>query len=175
MTETRFIVLAGIAALFATACDKPSQPSPTAPSVSVEKPAAATAAARVGEASVSCTVDIGPTAHPLPALHLLVAWLNISIQNSASSLNCGQVRSLDAKLENVTEKLDQNPPNFDAACGASTALVNELQSLVKRGQLATPAFPPPVPGGPTNVLLAAEDLNQHWCDAAHGDLTGPRS
>src|SRR5215831_10083388 len=170
MTHTRFVVLVGIAALFVTACA--SQPSPTAPSVSANL-AAANVSARI-KSSASCTVDIGATSHPLPALHLLVAWLNVSIANNGSSLNCGQVNSLDAKLGNVTSKLDQDPPNFDAACGASTALVNEMSSLVRRGQLATPAFPPPVPGGPTNVLAAAEDLNQHWCDAAHGGLTGPR-
>jgi hypothetical protein len=173
MTETRFVVLVGVAALFATACA--SQSSPTVPSVSAANLTAASAPARVSTASVSCTVNIGATSHPLPALHVLQAWLNVSIANNESSLNCGQVNSLDAKLGVVTSKLDQDPPNFDAACGASTALVNEMRSLVERGQLATPTFPPPVPGGPTNALAAAEDLNQHWCDAAHGDLTGPRS
>lgn len=168
MTETRFIVLAGVATLFVTACA--SQPSPTAPTTSGAKPSATST-----QASVSCTVDVGPTTHPLPALHLLQNWLNISIHNNGSSLNCGQVNSLDAKLEVVATKLDQDPPAFDAACGASTALVNEMRSLVERGRLATPTFPPPVSGGPTNALAAAEDLNEHWCDAAHGDLTGPRS
>ena len=159
-----------VTAVLAVGCDRAatSQVSPVVPSQSF-----AQATARV-TAAVSCTVDIGATVHPLPALHLLQAWLNISIQNAASSLNCGQVQSLQAKMSVVTKKLDQDPPNFDAACGASTALVNELQSLVRRGELATPTFPPPVPGGPTTVLAAAEDLNQHWCDAAHGDLTGPR-
>jgi len=171
MTGNRFAALAAIAALLATACDRSSPP--TAPSVSA--PAAASALARVGEASVSCTVNIGATVNPLPALHLLQAWLNISIQNNGSSLSCGQVRSLDAKMGAVASKLDQDPPNFDSACGASTALVNEMRSLVERGQLATPTFPPPVPNGPTNAPALAEDLNQHWCDAAHGDLTGPRS
>jgi len=161
-----------VAAVLAVGCDRAatSQVSPVGPSQSF-----AQAPARVTAKAVSCTVDIGATVHLLPALHLLQAWLNISIQNAASSLNCGQVQSLQAKMSVVAGKLDQDPPNFDAACGASTALLNELQSLVRRGELATPTFPPPVPGGPTTVLAAAEDLNQHWCDAAHGDLTGPRS
>ena len=130
---------------------------------------------RVARATVSCPVDIGSTVHSLPLIQLIQAWLNISIHNAASSLNCGQVESLNAKLNVVAEKVDQDPPNSDAACGASTALVNELQSLVEAGRLATPTLPPPLPGGPTNVLMAAEALKEHWCDAAHGGLTGPRS
>ena len=129
----------------------------------------------LGQSAGSCAVGVGTTVNPLPALHHLQEWLDASIQNAASSLNCGQVRSLDAKLEVVTKSLDTTPPNFAAACGASTALVNEMQSLIRRGQLATPTFPPPVPGGPTNVLAAAEFLNQRWCDAARGVITGPRS
>jgi len=169
MIANRLVAVGVVAAaVLAAGCDRAatSQLSPVGPSQSF---------ARVTAAAASCKVDIGATVHPLPALHLLQAWLNISIQNAASSLNCGQVQSLQAKMSVVAEKLDQDPPNFDAACGASTALLNELQSLVRRGELATPTFPPPVPGGPTTVLAAAADLNQHWCDAAHGDLTGPRS
>jgi hypothetical protein len=118
-------------------------------------------------ATLGCTVDVGSTVHSLPLIHLIQAWLNISINNAASSLNCGQVESLNAKLNVVAEKVDQDAPNADAACGASTALVNELQLLVGAGRLATPNFPPPLPGGPTNVLMAAEALKAHWCDAAH--------
>jgi len=122
---------------------------------------------RVAPATVSCTVDIGSTVHSLPLIQLIQAWLNISINNAASSLNCGQVESLNAKLNVVAEKVDQDVPNADAACGASTALVNELQALVEGGRLATPTLTPPRPGGPTNVLMAAEGLKAHWCDAAH--------
>jgi hypothetical protein len=112
-------------------------------------------------------VDIGSTVHSLPLIQVIQAWLNISINDAASSLNCGQVESLNAKLNVVAEKVDQDVPNADAACGASTALVNELQALVEGGRLATPTFPPPRPGGPTNVLMAADALKAHWCDAAH--------
>ena len=122
---------------------------------------------RVAPATVSCTVDIGSTVHSLPLIQLIQAWLNISINNAASSLNCGQVESLNAKLNVVAEKVDQDVPNADAACGASTALVNELQALVEGGRLATPTLTAPRPGGPTNVLMAAEALKAHWCDAAH--------
>jgi hypothetical protein len=121
----------------------------------------------VAPATVSCTVDIGSTVHSLPLIQLIQAWLNISINNAASSLNCGQVKSLNAKLNVVAEKVDQDVPNADAACGASTALVNELQALVEGGRLATPTLTPPRPGGPTNVLMAAEALMAHWCDVAH--------
>jgi len=122
---------------------------------------------RVAPATVSCTVDIGSTVHSLPLIQLIQAWLNISINNAVSSLNCGQVKSLNVKLNVVAEKVDQDVPNADAACGASTALVNELQALVEGGRLATPTLTPPRPGGPTNVLMAAEGLKAHWCDAAH--------
>jgi hypothetical protein len=174
MIQQKRIVIAGLAALLACACDKAAparQMSPAAPSAAAE-----TAAVVVGPtAAPACTVDVGTTVNPLPALHILEAWLNVSIQNAGSSLNCGQIRSLDAKIDVVTKMLDQTPPNFSAACGASTALVNELQSLVSRGQLASPTFPPPVPNGPTTALGAAEDLSEHWCEAARGQLTGPRS
>jgi hypothetical protein len=173
MSHQKWIVMTGFAAVIACGCSQMSSTrdaSPMAPSGVSDARSAATASAHQ-----DCSVNVGSTTHPLPALHLLQAWLNVSIQNAASTLNCGEVRSLDAKLEVVAAKLDEDPPNFDAACGASTALVNELQSLVSRGQLAEPTFPPPVPGGPTTALAAAEDLNEHWCDAAHGDLVGPRS
>jgi hypothetical protein len=118
---------------------------------------------------VSCTVDIGSTVHSLPLVEKIQEWLNISIDNPASSLNCGQVQSLNAKLNVVAEKIDHDvqDQNADAACGASTALVNELQAFVEGGRLATPTLPAPRPGGPTNVLMAAEALKGYWCDAAH--------
>ena len=122
----------------------------------------------------SCSVDVGATQNPLPALHDLEGWLNDAIVATAS-LNCGQVRSLDATLEGVTKALDQTGPNFHAACGASAALVNELSALVSRGALSTPTFPPPFPGGPTNVLAAAGGLHEQWCGAARGEVVGPRS
>ena len=164
--------------VFAAACTGAAPTAPTSSATtfsSIPSTFSAETQARVTPAPVSCTVDIGSTVHSLPLIHLIQAWLNISIHNAASSLNCGQVESLSAKLHVVAEKVDQDPPNSDAACGASTALVNELQSLVEAGRLATPTLPPPLPGGPTNVLKAAEALKEHWCDAAHGGLTGPRS
>ena len=159
--------------VFAAACAGAAPTAPTSSSIPITF--SAETQAGVTPATVSCTVDIGSTVHSLPLIQLIQAWLNISINNAASSLNCGQVESLNAKLNVVAEKVDQDPPNSDAACGASTALVNELQSLVEAGRLATPTLPPPLPGGPTNVLIAAELLKEHWCDAAHGGLTGPRS
>jgi hypothetical protein len=165
--------------VFAAAC---TGAAPTAPTFSAATSSATTPSSsqirsgvvataiggsEVAPATVSCTVDIGSTVHSLPLIQLIQAWLNISINNAASSLNCGQVESLNAKLDVIAEKVDQDVPNADAACGASTALVNELQALVEGGRLATPTFPPPRPGGPTNVLMAADALKAHWCDAAH--------
>ena len=165
MKLTTRILATGVITIFAVACD---QGVPTAPLV----PAGSPSLARVG---ASCAVDVGPTINPLPALHELEGWLNDALQDPNSSLNCGQTRSLDAKMEALTKALDQTPPNFHAACGVSGALVNALESLVKRGELATPEFEPPFPGGPTNVLAAAADLNGRWCAAARGELQGPRS
>jgi hypothetical protein len=155
--------------VFAAACTGAAPTAPTSSattSSSIPSTFSAETQARVTPATVSCTVDIGSTVHPL--IHLIRAWLNISIHNAASSLNCGQVESLNAKLNVVAEKVDQDPPNSDAACGASTALVNELQSLVEAGRLATPTLVPLLTEGPTNVLMAAEVLKGHWCVAAHG-------
>jgi len=117
--------------------------------------------------AANCTIDIGTTTRPLPALHVLTDWINASL--SASSLTCGQVRSLAAKLQQEVAKLDHpsEDQNFPAACGASTGLLNELQALVRTGQLATLTFKPPVPDAPTTVLGLAELTNEMFCAAAH--------
>jgi hypothetical protein len=117
--------------------------------------------------AVSCTIGIVTTTRPLPALHELANWINSSL--SASSLTCGQVRSLAAKLQEEVAKLDQQPQNqnFPAACGASTGLLQELQALVSTGQLATLTFPPPVLGAPTTVLGLGALTNEMFCAAAH--------
>ena len=163
MNQTRCLAVGAMALLLASACEQAVRPlTPSSPSTF-----SAELQTRVAPATVSCTVDIGSTVHSLPLIQLIQAWLNISINNAASSLNCGQVESLNAKLNVVAEKVDQDVPNADAACGASTALVNELQALVEGGRLATPTLTPPRPGGPTNVLMAAEALMAHWCDVAH--------
>ena len=164
MNQTRCLVGA-MALLLATGCQRAGAPqlAPTSPSTFSTEPQA-----RLTPAIVSCTVDIGSTVHSLPLIQLIQTWLNISINNAASSLKCGQVESLNAKLNVVAKKVDQDAPNADAACGASTALVNELQALVEGARLATPTLSPPRPGGPTNVLMAAEALKEHWCDVAHG-------
>lgn len=114
---------------------------------------------------MSCTVDIGATTRPLPALHVLANWINASL--SASSVSCGQVRSLAAKLQREVAALDQEPQNFDAACGVSTGLLAELQALVSNGSLAALTFPAPVPGAPTTVLGLATETTEHFCEAAH--------
>ena len=169
MTLKARMVATGVIAVFAVACERSA---PTGPMMSAED---ASFAKSAGQSNVTCTVEVGSTQHQLNAVHELGNLLNMAISNKNSSVNCGGVRSLEAKLQAVAKALDVQPPNYAAACGVSGALVNELNALVQRGQLATPSFPPPFPGGPTNVLSAAMDLNQHWCDAARGILTGPRS
>jgi hypothetical protein len=165
MNRARLIAVAGAAALFTAACERaePTSPSAIVPTASF---------ARTG---ASCAIDIGTTESPLPALHELEAWINASINASGSSVNCGQTRSLDAKMETIAKSLDQTPRNFHAACGVSGALVSELSVLISSGQLPALTFPPPVPGAPTDVLGLATFVNSQWCAAARGDLVGPNS
>ena len=165
MIRTGSIAATVLAALFAAACDRAE---PTAPAVSQAAPSLA----KIG---ADCTIDVGPTVNrPLPALHELEGWLGDAIDAAGSSVNCGQTRSLDAKMEALTKALDQAEPHFAAACGISGSIVHEVSALVERGQLVMPTFAPPFPGGPTNVLAAAEDLNARWCAAARGELVGPQ-
>lgn len=167
MTRTAGI---GLIALFAIGCGTSAPTSPTSLSSAVSL---APGTAMQGVAP-TCEVNVGTTAHPLPAVHELEHWLNEAIA-ATGGVNCGHVRSLDAKMEALAKALDEEPPNHEAACGISGALANELAALVATGSLTTPTFPPPFPGGPTNVLAAAQALNGRWCAAARGDLEGPRS
>ena len=166
MKRTRLIGLAGVLG-FAAACD-PLTSAPTAPATAVP-------AASFAKVGASCAVDVGPTEYPLIALHDLERWLGDAIDATGSSVNCGEVRSLDAKMEALAKALDRTPPNFDAACGVSGAVANQVAALVEAGRLETPTFSPPFPGGPTDVLSAARELNTRWCAAARGELVGPRS
>jgi hypothetical protein len=157
------VAVAGTVLLFAAACDRAE---PTAPSTLAVTPS-------LSKIGASCAIDIGPTESPLPALHELEAWINESIDAAGSSVNCGQTRSLDAKMETIAKSLDQTPRNFDAACGVSGALLNELSLLISSGQLPSLTFPPPVEGAPTDVLGLAAFVNSQWCAAARGELVGP--
>jgi hypothetical protein len=159
------ILITSVIVLCTAAC---GTSAPTAPSAF----AGATAGTLLAE-RVSCTVDVGTTTHPLPAFHVYVAWLSASV--AASDLTCGQVNSLDTKAEHLAEALDATPPAFEIACGVSTALGREIDALTKSGKLAVLTFPAPVPGGPTTLEQIAEFLNETWCAAARGDITGPRS
>jgi len=167
MSRTGLFVIAATAALWSSGC---GNSTPTAPSLSPSASASALAAggpsatATLSTTAVSCTVDIGETTRPLPALHVLANWINASL--SDSSLACGQVRSLAAKLQQEVAALDQEPQNFDAACGISTGLLAELHALVSTGKLAALTFPAPVPGAPTTVLGLAAETNEHFCEAA---------
>jgi len=168
MTRFGWIVIATATMLSSIACSTtPTAPSQN-PTVSRSTPVsdAGSAVGALTTTAVSCTIDIGTTTRPLPALHVLANWINASLP--ASSLTCGQVRSLAAKLQQEVAQLDQQPQNFPAACGASTGLLRELQALVSTNQLATLTFPPPVPNAPTTVLGLAALTNEMFCAAAHG-------
>jgi len=163
-----WLLTLSIAAVLAVGCDTaPTAPTAaTAPSSTLS--ATAGAADRVGE---SCAVDIGATTRPLPALHFMEAMLGVA--SGQAGLNCGSIRSLDAKLEGIAKALDQNPQNFHGACGTSGAVLNELESMVRRGALENISFPAPAPGAPTTLLGLAEELNTAWCQAARGERTPP--
>jgi hypothetical protein len=166
MTRTQTFVLATVAALV-SAC---GMSTPTAPSLTATAnttaltSGAAASAGTLSTSAVSCTIDIAATTRPLPALHVLAAWINASV--SSSTLACGQVRSLEAKLLQEVAALDQESQNFAAACGISTGLLAELQALTSTGKLSALTFPAPVPGAPTTVLGLATETNEHFCEAA---------
>ena len=165
MSWKNLMFTTGAVVLVATACDA------TAPLA----PESMLASAAFQKTGASCEVDVGTTENPLFAMHELVGWVNDAVDDADSDINCGVTRSLDAKMEVLATALDRTPPNFAAACGASTALLQQLNALVGSGQLAMPTFEPPFPGGPTNVVAAATDLSGRWCAAARGELVGPRS
>jgi hypothetical protein len=168
MTSTgRFIItIATALSMIGCGMSAPTAPSPSkAVSTTLFESLDSSAAGTLSTAAVSCTVDIGATTRPLPALHVLANWINASL--SASSLACGQVRSLAAKLQQEVAALDQDPQNFAAACGISTGLLAQLQALVSNGSLAALTFPAPVPGAPTTVVGLATETNEHFCEAAH--------
>jgi len=168
MIRTERILIAAMTALVGVGC---GMSTPTSPSISTA--AAPTALLSTDSASsrttaaVSCTVDIGETNRPLPALHVLAAWINASLESS--TLTCGEVRSLAAKLLQEVAALDQSEQNFAAACGVSSALLNELKALTATGSLSQLTFPLPPgapPTAPTTVLGLAEETNEHFCIAA---------
>jgi|KBSMisStandDraft_5_1062788.scaffolds.fasta_scaffold227565_1 hypothetical protein len=168
MSRTGLFVITAAVALWSIGC---ANSTPTAPSLSTGASAstfaagASSATESLSTMAVACTIDIGATTRPLPALHVLANWINRSL--SASSLACGQVRSLAAKLQQEVAALDQESQNFAAACGVSTGLLAELQALISTGKLAALTFPAPVPGAPTTVLGLATETNEHFCEAAH--------
>ena len=175
MTATRRILIAAVVVLCTAAC---STSTPTAPS-GVSSMASDTLAVTESSArsavvaAVSCSVDVGATTHPLPAFHVYVNWLNAS--TAASDLECGQVNSLDQKMELLAKALDVDPPAFERACGVSIAAARQIDALTNTGQLPVLTFPPPVPEGPTTLEQIAEFLSETWCAAARGKITGPRS
>ena len=163
-------VVIAAAALFSAACgaSNPIAPSAlggvdTAASVS----ASGSAVAGTLASQVNCTIEIGETVRPLPAVHILAAWITASA--SSSSLTCGQIRSLGAKVQQLVPALDQPTQNFQQACGLSRAILGDIQALIATGQLAELTFPEPVPDAPTTVLGLAELMNENFCAAADAD------
>ena len=174
MTAPRSIPIATVLALCAAACGTSTPTAPSALASAAPGTLALTdSSARSTVAAVTCAVGVGATTHPLPAFHVYLNWLNAS--TAASDLQCGQVNSLDKKMESLAAALDANPPDFERACGVSIAAAREIDAFLKTGQLPALTFPPPVPGGPTTLEQIAEELSETWCAAARGEITGPRS
>ncbi len=162
--RTKLLALSSAIVLFAAACD----------GATPVEPAASVAGLSLKKVGAACAVDVGETTAPLPAVHDLATWINDAL--ATSSLNCGQVRSIDAKMEALAKALDRTPPDFQAACDISGSLESHLTALAGTGKLATPSFQPFGPQGPTfTILTAADFLNERWCAAARGEVQGPRS
>src|SRR6266542_4216457 len=105
MIRTRWIATFGMAALVAAGCGKSAPYSPSEPSAFTMS--STTSASSPSKPGPACTVDVGTTQHRLPAFHELEGWLNSAITAAGSSLNCGEVRSLDAKAEELAKALDR--------------------------------------------------------------------
>jgi hypothetical protein len=162
-----WLLMLAIAAGLAGACEKAGPLAPASPSAATTAVDAAVAA----NAGAKCAIDIGSTTRPLPALHFMAAMFGVASEQAG--LNCGEIRALDAKLEAIAKALDQTPPNFEAGCGTSGALLNQLEAMLQRGALQNITFPPPAPEAPTTLLGLAEEVNGSWCAAARGELVGP--
>lgn len=160
MSRTRSIMFAAAGVLLG-ACDRAD---PTSPLLS---PPTDASVARGGAAT--CVIATPqPVARPLPAIIELVREINEAAQSPASSLTCGEIRSLEAKFETLVKKLDADfaDQQLDAACGVSRGILNELEALVKTGRLDPIIAPPPIPGAGTDLVENFRFLNSRFCENA---------
>lgn len=137
MTRPSWLVLASAAAALLAACESSTISSPRAPRV---------ATLDRGAAQPSCVITLpAPVNRPLPAVREVTRELNEAFANPNSTVNCGVLQGIGARMNRLVAVLDQpsGEQNLDAACGIAGGLANELAALVKTGQLDPIVTHPP--------------------------------
>ena len=159
MQRTRLLAILVIAASGLAACDSSTVVNPRA--------AGDASLDRSSGRSSSCSITLPATVNrPLPAVHEVARELNEAFANPQSSVNCGIVRSIDARFATLVSKLDQRDgeQKLDAACGIATGLVNQLEALVETGAL-NPIVTHPPQAGP-NVVGNMDFIRSQFCENA---------
>jgi hypothetical protein len=160
MHRTPLLALVVIAASALAACESSSVVTPRA--------AGDASLDRSSGRSSSCTVNVGATTRPLPAVHEVARELNEAFANPQSSVNCGIVRSIDARFTTLVSALDRadGEQKLDAACGIAGSLVSQLEALVSSGAL-NPTVTHPPQAGP-NVVENMDFIRSQFCaNAGH--------
>jgi len=116
--------------------------------------------------SSNCTVNVGATNRPLPAVHEVARELNEAFAKPHSSVNCGIVRSIDARFTTLVSALDRprGEQKLDAACGIAGSIVSQLEALVASGAL-DPIVTHPPEAGP-NVVENMDFIRSEFCENA---------
>jgi len=118
-----------------------------------------------GRAS-SCTITLPQTTRLLPAVHEVARELNEAFAKPQSSVNCGVVRSIDARFTALVSALDrvEGEQKLDAACGIAGSIVSQLEALVASGAL-DPIVTHPPQAGP-NVVGNMDHIRSEFCENA---------
>jgi hypothetical protein len=143
-------------------------------SSNIANPRAAGAANLDRSGPPSCTITLPPPVNrPLPAVREVARELNEAFANPKSSVNCGIVTGIASRMNTLVSKLDQPDAdqNLDAACGIAGSLVNQLQELVKNGQLNPIVTHPPQ--AEPNVVDNMAFIDSMFCENAGHSSGGP--
>jgi hypothetical protein len=158
MHRTSLLTVVAVGAAIVAACESSNIGDPRAPG--------AASLARSGGPS-SCTITLPPPANrPLPAVREVARELNEAFANPQSSVNCGIVTGIGARMNTLVSKLDQpeGEQNLDAACGIAGSLVNQLEALVANGSLDPTVTHPPEASG--NVVENMDFIRSQFCTNA---------
>jgi hypothetical protein len=119
--------------------------------------------------SSSCSITLPPpVTRPLPAVRETARELNEAFKKPHSSVNCGIVTGISARMNTLVSKLDQpdGEQKLDAACGIAGGLVNQLEELVEQGKL-DPIVTHPPEASP-NVVENMDFIRSQFCaNAGH--------